>query len=98
MRLAASRKEPPQSMQRARNIALMLDDPELTASDSGLKAGFASTANDSVWVRRFNEEDLEGQQDRPRVVKPSTHSQAVRRALISLVLLEPNTHGNPFKH
>jgi len=96
-RLVNSRKEPIQSVQRARIIALMLDDPELTASDAGLKAGYSSTATGSVWVRRINEEGLEGLKDRPRAGRPPTHSQEVRSALISLALQKPNTLGYPFK-
>jgi len=96
-RLANSRKEAIQTVQRARIIALMLDDPELTASDAGLQAGYASTATGSAWVRRFNEEGIEGLKDRPRAGRPATHNQAVRSALISLALQKPKTLGYPFK-
>ena len=96
-RLANSRKEAIQTVQRARIIALMLDDTELTASDAGLRAGYASTATGSAWVMRFNEEGIEGLKDRPRAGRPATHNQAVRSALISLALQKPNTLGYPFK-
>lgn len=96
-RLANSRKEAIQTVMRARIIALMLDDPELTASDAGLQAGYASTATGSVWVRRFNEEGIDGLKDRPRAGRPATHDQAVRSAVISLALQKPNTLGYPFK-
>ena len=96
-RLANSRKEAIQTVQRARIIALMLDDPELTASDAGLQAGYASTATGSAWVRRFNEEGIEGLKDHPRAGRPATHDQAVHSALISLALQKPKTLGYPFK-
>ena len=96
-RLANSRKEAIQTVQRARIIALMLDDTELTASDAGLRAGYASTATGSAWVMRFNEEGIEGLKDRPRTGRPATHNEAVRSALISLALQKPNTLGYPFK-
>jgi transposase len=96
-RLANSRKEAIQTVQRARIIALMLDDPELTAPEAGLQAGYASTATGSAWVRRFNEEGIEGLKDRPRAGRPATHNQAVRSALISLALQKPKTLGYPFK-
>jgi hypothetical protein len=41
-RLAASRKESIQLVQRARIIAAMAEDPELTATEAGFRAGFLS--------------------------------------------------------
>lgn len=96
-RLAASRKAPIRLVQRAWIIAAMLDNADLTASDAGLKAGFTSTATGSMWVRRFNEEGINGLQDRGRAGRPPTHSEAVRSALISLALQKPRTLGYPFE-
>ena len=59
-RLAASRKESIRLVQRARVIAAMDEDPELTATEAGLRAGFGSNAIGPVWVKRFNEEGLAG--------------------------------------
>ena len=96
-RLVASRKAPIRLVQRARIIAAMLKDPEMTASKAGLLAGFKSDAMGPVWVRRFNEEGLDGLQDRPRPGRKRTHSQAVRSALIGLALQKPRTLGYPIK-
>ena len=87
-RLATSRKESIRLVQRARIIAAMAEDPELTATEAGLRAGFRSNAMGSVWVQRFNEEGLTGLEDRPRRGRKPTHSREVRSALISLAFAE----------
>jgi len=96
-RLTVSRKEPIRLVQRARIIAAMLEAPDLTATEAGLKAGFKSTAIGTMWVKRFNEEGLVGLQDRPRSGRKPTHSQEVRSALISLALQKPRSLGYPFE-
>lgn len=48
-RLASSRKAPMRLVQRARVIALMLEDPSLYATSAGLKAGFKSSAMGAEW-------------------------------------------------
>ncbi len=96
-RLAASRKAPIRLVQRARIITSMLEDPEMTASKAALLAGFKGDTMGPVWVRRFNEEGLDGLQDRPRSGRKRTHSQEVRSALIGLALQKPYTLGYPFK-
>lgn len=96
-RLVAARKAPIRLVQRARIIATMLKDPEMTACKAGLLAGFKSEAMGLIWVRRFNEEGLDGLQDRPRPGRKRTHSQEVRSALIGLALQKPRTLGYPFK-
>ena len=57
-RPAASRKEPFRLVQRARIIAATLDDPELTASEASLQAGFRI---------RFHHLDLDGRERFQRV-------------------------------
>jgi len=96
-RLATSRKEPIRLVQRARVIALMLEDPQLHATDAGLKAGFRSTALGSEWVRRFNENGLNGLKDQPRPGRKPDHKPEVRSALVSLALQKPDSLGYPFK-
>jgi len=96
-RLTASRKESIRLVQRARTIAAMDEDPELTATEAGLRAGFKSNAIGAIWVKRFNEEGLAGLQDRPRSGRKPTHSQEVRSALISLALQKPRSLGYPFE-
>jgi len=103
-RLAASRKESIRLVQRARIIAAMVasphlrdEDPELTATEAGLRAGFKSNAVGPMWVKRFNEEGVAGLQDRPRPGRKPVHSQEVRSALICLALQKPRSLGYPFE-
>lgn len=96
-RLAASRKESHRTVQRAKVIAAMLDDPKLPASHAGNKAGFRGGQSGISWVRRFNEEGLAGLEDKPKAGRPPTHDQEVRSELINLALQKPDTLGYPFK-
>jgi transposase len=96
-RLVASRKEPIRLVQRARIISAMDADPNLTAGEAGLRAGFRGDATGPMWVKRFNEEGLAGLQDRPRSGRRPIHSQEVRSALISLALQKPRSLGYPFE-
>jgi transposase len=96
-RLATSRKESIRLVQRARIIAAMAEDPELTATEAGFRAGFNSSPIGSRWVQRFNEEGVAGLEDRPRPGRKPTHSQEVRSALISLALQKPRSLGYPFE-
>jgi transposase len=95
-RLAASRKEAMRLVQRARIIAAMVENPELTATEAGYEAGFKSSAMGVQWVKRFNEAGLAGLEDRPRPGRTPTHSPEVRSALISLALQKPRSLGYPF--
>jgi transposase len=96
-RLAASRKESVRLVQRARVVVAMLDDPDLPASQAGLRAGYKSDASGSAWVRRFNAEGIEGLEDRPRSGRKPAHSEKTRSALISLALQKPRSLGYPFE-
>jgi transposase len=96
-RLANSRKEPLRLVQRARIIAHMLEDPSLTATQAGLRAGCRSTAMGTIWVKRFNAEGLAGLEDRRRSGRKPIHSQEVRSALVSLALQKPRSLGYPFE-
>lgn len=96
-RLARSRTEAAQLVQRARIIAAMLEDPKLTASEAGRKVGYRGDASGIQWVRRFNEEGLEGLHDRPRSGRPRTHDETVRSKLVALATQKPRTLGYPFK-
>jgi transposase len=96
-RLAASRKESIRLVQRARIIAAMVEDPALTATRAGYRAGFKSSAIGPQWVKRFNEDGLAGLEDRPRPGRKPVHSEAVRSALISLALQKPRSLGYPFE-
>jgi transposase len=96
-RLAASRKEPIRLVQRAKIIGAMMEDPDLTAGEAGLRAGYKSIGMGPMWVKRFNEEGVAGLEDRPRSGRKPTHSQEVRSALISLALQKPRSLGYPFE-
>ena len=96
-RLAASRKEPIRLVQRARIIAAMAADPDLTAREAGFRAGFKSNATGVLWVKRFNEDGLAGLEDRPRPGRRPVHSQTVRSELVSLALQKPRSLGYPFE-
>jgi transposase len=96
-RLAASRTESVRLVQRAQIIALMLEDPELTASRAGLRVGYKTDGTGPFWVKRFNAEGVAGLEDRPRPGREPTHSQETRSALISLALQKPRSLGYPFE-
>jgi len=96
-KIVASRTEPVRRVQRARIIQLMVEDPDLTASDAGQLAGFKSNAIGPNWVKRFNEEGLPGLEDKPRPGRTPIHSQEVRGSLISLALQKPRSLGYPFE-
>ena len=96
-RLARSRKEPMQLVQRARLIEAMLNDPTLNATEAGMKVGFKSSGSGVAWVRRFNEEGVTGLEDKPRGGRPATHSEEVRSRVIDLALQKPSTLGLPFQ-
>jgi transposase len=96
-RLAASRKEAIRLVQRARIIALMLEDRSLYASEAALKAGFSSATVGALWVKRFNEQGLAGLQDKPRPGRQPVHSPETRSALVSLATQKPATLGYPFQ-
>lgn len=96
-RLAASRKELHNLVQRAKVIVAMLDDPKLHATHAAIQAGFLGEQSGLTWVRRFNEEGLAGLADKPKAGRPPTHDQKVRSALIALARTKPDSLGYPFK-
>ena len=93
-RLARSRTGPIHLVQRARIVAAMLQDPDLSATDAGFSAGFKSSASGAMWVRRFNQEGLRGLFDRHRSGRAPTHRQEVRTALVGLALQRPRSLGH----
>lgn len=95
--LANSRTEEIRLVQRARVIAYMIEDPKLYATEAGMKAGFSSPITGPTWVRRFNENSIEGLEDKKRPGRKPVHSQEVRSALVSLAQQKPETLGYPFK-
>jgi transposase len=96
-RIAASRKESHNLVQRATVILAMLENPQLRASQAALQAGFRAGQTGIDWVRRFNDEGLDGLVDKPKAGRPPTHSQAIRSALIAQARTKPESLGYPFK-
>lgn len=94
--LAASRKEAHRLVQRAKVIVAMLDDPQLYATEAGLKAGFANGQIGANWVKRFNQEGVAGLEDKPRRGRPPVHDEKVRGELIKLALTKPSSLDLPF--
>jgi len=96
-RLAASRKEPHNLVQRAKLIVALMDDPKLYATHAALQVGFRGEQTGVNWVRRFNAEGLAGLQDKPKAGRPPTHAQSVRSALVKLARTKPESLGYPYK-
>ena len=96
-RLASSRTHPFRTVQRAKLIVSMLDDNTLTASQASKKVGFKSLNSGACWVKRFNEDGIQGLADKPKSGKPRIHSDEVRGQLIDLALQKPRSLGYPFE-
>jgi transposase len=95
-RLAASRTAPQRSVQRAKIIIALLDDPAVKACEAGQRAGYSSRQVGPQWVRRFNAEGLAGLEERPRAGRKPRHSVEVKSKLVDLALQKPNSLGYPF--
>jgi len=95
--LVNSDKKPTRLAKRARIIVEMLDDPDLTASNAGLKANFKSSATGLKWVKRFNQEGISGLRDRPRSGRDPVHGQDVCSTLIQLATQDPDDLKYPFR-
>ena len=95
--LANSRTEPHRIVQRAQLIVNMMDDSQLTASKAALQVGFKTGVSGAQWVKRFNNEGLDGITDRPRSGAPTTHSIEVRSRLIDLAMHRPSSLDYPFE-
>jgi transposase len=95
-KLANSRTQPLRLVQRARMIQLMLDTPRLPAGKAGKLAGYKSDIPGRTWVKRFNENGIQGLCDEQRSGRPPDHTEEVRSSLISLALQKPDSLGYPF--
>jgi transposase len=94
-KLANSHNASAKLVKRAQIITAMLDNKRLTATDAGIRADLSNSAG-TMWVKRFNEEGLDGLEDRPRSGAPRKHDEKVRSKLISLALQKPPTLGLPY--
>lgn len=95
--LSGSRTQPYRMVQRAKMIVSMLDDKTLTATQAAQQAGFKSSNSGACWVKRFNEDGIQGLCDKPKSGKPRIHSDEVRGHLIDLALRKPRSLGYPFE-
>ena len=95
--LANSRTQPHRIVQRAQLIVNMIDDSQLTASKAALQVGFKNRDSGAQWVKRFNDEGIEGIADKPRSGAPRTHSIEVRSRLIDLAMQRPSSLDYPFE-
>lgn len=95
-RLAKARQVAASVVQRAQLIEYVLAHPEQPVSCAGLRVGFKSSASGGLWVKRFNEQGVDGLEDAPRSGKPVTHTVTVRSQVISLAMQKPESLGYPF--
>ena len=95
-RLATSRTTAVRLVQLAKIIVALVKDPQLKASEAGLRAGYSSLQVGPLWVKRFNAEGIAGLEDRARPGRAPTYGEDVRSALIGLALQKPNSLGYPF--
>jgi transposase len=94
-RLAKSRTAAVRLVQRAKIIWTLLEEPSLSSTEAGLRAG-ASNALGPKWVKRFNDQGLAGLEDEARPGRPVTHDEQVRSKLIHLALQKPASLGHAF--
>ena len=95
--LSGSRTESYRMVQRAKLIVSMLDDKKLTATQAAQQADFKSGNSGACWVKRFNEDGIQGLSDKPKSGKPRIHTDEVRGQLIDLALQKPRSLGYPFE-
>jgi len=95
-RMVTSRTAPQRSVQRAKIIVALLEDPSLTAAEAGQRAGYSSRQVGPKWVRRFNAEGLSGLEERPRAGRKPLHSEEIKSKLVDLALQKPGSLGYPF--
>jgi len=96
-RMVASRKAAVRLVQWAKVIQAMIENPALSASEASRLAGYKRAAAGATWVKRFNQEGIEGLSDQPRPGRPAIHDERVRSALIDLALQKPPSLGLPFQ-
>jgi len=95
-KLASSKTQAANLIQRAKVIQLLLDNPKMFVKDAAVLASFKSAQQAGTWVKRFNENGLDGLKDQQRSGRPPTHNQDTHSCLIDLALQKPNSLGYPF--
>ena len=96
-KLATSRTQPARLVQRARIIQLLLDNPKLPTGEAGRQVGYKSNYSGRTWVKRFNEQGIQGLADEARSGHPPFYDEETRSLLIDLVLRKPRSLGYPFE-
>lgn len=94
--LAKSKSSEMRLVHRAQVIVALLDEPQLSASEAGKRAGYKSGMPGTVWVARFNAGGVAGLQDEARRGRPVRHDETVRSALVALAVQKPATLGYPY--
>src|SRR3954468_20844144 len=91
--LAASRTAQARFVERARLLLAIADGhrPSQVARDLGVCRPTVFT-----WIRRFNEQGLQGLEDRPRAGRPHTYTAEQRAEVIAAALTDPKRLGLPF--
>lgn len=95
-RLAKSKSAEMRLVQRAKVIVALLEEPQLSASEAGKRAGYKSGMAGTVWVARFNASGVTGLQDEVRPGRPVRHDEVVRSALVALAVQKPESLGYPY--
>ena len=95
-KLSLSKTQPANLIQRAKVIQLLLDNPKMYVKDAAVLVGFKSAQQAGTWVKRFNEDGINGLKDKQRSGRPPIHSQDTHSCLINLALQKPNSLGYPF--
>lgn len=83
--IANSRKGSHNLVQRAKIIVALLENPNLSASKAGMLVGFKTKQSGITWVKRFNENGINGLEDKLKTDYPLTHDPDVRNKLLEFV-------------
>jgi len=95
-KLASSKTQPMRLVQRAKVIQLLIDNLKIHVKDAAVLAGFKSAQQAGTWVKRFNEDGINGLKDKQRSGRRPIHTQDIHSCLISLALQKPGSLGYPF--
>jgi transposase len=92
-RLAASRTEPARLVERAKIIQQARQGQRVPAIAKDLHVGQDTVR---LWLKRFNEEGVDGLADEPRSGCPPTYSPEQIGEIIATALTDPQQLGQPF--
>ncbi|MGI8554057.1 MAG: helix-turn-helix domain-containing protein, partial [Dehalococcoidia bacterium] len=92
-RLVRSRTAPVRLVERVRLIALAMQGQ---AVPTIAEQEHCSQETVRLWIKRFNEDGLDGLADKPRAGRPATYSPEQVGVVIATALTAPQTLGLPF--